>query len=177
MKELKRYTVVAMFLAIAIVLSYLESFIPLFVPGFKLGLSNVIIMIMLYEFKWYEALFVTLFKIIIVSIIIGTLLNPVFFMSFVGGLLAYLIMLILSRIKFFSIIGVSVCGAIFHSLGQIIVAIIIIDLGAVIYFLPFIGLISLGSGILSGLIAYNYLKRSITKRFIEVNNNESENIE
>ena len=57
-----------------------------------------------------------------------------------------------------------------HSFGQIIVAIFIIGTNAVIYYFPFVGLLSLGSGILSGLIAYTYLKRSITGRFVEVKN-------
>ena len=76
-KILKRYMVMAMLLSVAIVISYLESFIPIFVPGVKLGLANVIILIMIYEFKWHEALLVDILRILLVAIIRGTLLNPV----------------------------------------------------------------------------------------------------
>lgn len=172
MNNVKRYSIISMMLAIAIVVGYLESFIPLFIPGFKLGLANVIIMIMLYEFKWYEALIVDILRILILSLIFGTLFNPVFFMSLVGGLLSYFVMLVFSRFKFFSIIGVSILGAISHSFGQIVVAMIILKLLQVIYYLPFVAILSLGSGILSGIIAKTYLKRSITNNFI---NNDKEN--
>lgn len=175
MKSLRRYSIVSMFLALAIVIGYVESFIPLFIPGFKLGLANVIIMIMIYEFKWYEAFLVDVLRIIILGIIFGTLLNPIFFMSLVGGLLSFIVMLIFSKLKVFSIIGVSVLGALSHSFGQIIVAMIILSLNAVIYFFPFIALLSLGSGILSGLIARTYLKRSITNNYIDVNNKFNDN--
>lgn len=175
MKSLRRYSIVSMFLALAIVIGYVESFIPLFIPGFKLGLANVIIMIMIYEFKWYEAFLVDVLRIIILGIIFGTLLNPIFFMSLVGGLLSFIVMLIFSKLKVFSIIGVSVLGALSHSFGQIIVAIIILSLNAVIYFFPFIALLSLGSGILSGLIARTYLKRSITNNYIDANNKFNDN--
>ncbi|MCR5350270.1 MAG: Gx transporter family protein [Acholeplasmatales bacterium] len=174
--SLKRYSIIAMMLAIAIVVGYVESFIPLFIPGFKLGLANVVIMIMLYEFKWYEALLVDVLRIIILGLIFGTIFNPIFFMSLAGGLLSYVVMLIFSRIKIFSIIGVSIIGAVSHSFGQIVVAIIILSLNAVIYYLPFIALFSLGCGIVSGIIARTYLKRSITGNFINNNKENEENV-
>lgn len=167
MNNIKRLSIISMLLAMAIVLSYLESFIPMFVPGLKLGLANIIILIMLYEFRYYEAFIVQITRIIIVALIRGTLLNPIFFMSLTGGILAYLIMLLFSRLKIFTPIGVSVIGAIFHTIGQIVVAFIIINVMEIAYYLPFIALLSVGTGILSGLIAYTYLRRSITNKFIE----------
>lgn len=168
MNNIKRLSIISMMLACAIVLNVLESFIPLFIPGFRLGLANVIILIMLYEFKAYEALSVQLLRIVIVGLLRGTIFSPIFFMSLVGGILAFIIMLIFSRIKIFTPIGASIMGAIFHSLGQIIVAIIIINTDAVIYYLPFVALLSLGSGILSGLIARTYLLKSVTSKFLDV---------
>lgn len=165
--NIKRIAIISMMLALAIVLNVLESFIPLFIPGFRLGFANMIILIMLYEFKFYEALSVQLLRIILVAILRGTLLSPVFFMSLTGGMLAYFGMLLFSRIKLFTPIGVSVVGALLHSFGQIIVVMILINLDSVIYYFPFIAALSLGSGILSGLIARLYLKRSITYQFID----------
>jgi heptaprenyl diphosphate synthase len=171
--NLKRLTIVAMLLAMAIVLNYLESFIPIFVPGVRLGLANVIILIMLYEFKFYEALIVDLLRILLVSLIRGTFLSPIFFMALVGGMLSYLIMLIFTRFKIFSPIGVSVLGSLFHAVGQILVAILLMSTVKIVYYLPFIALLSVVTGIISGLIAKTYLKRSITGQFIEINDNNS----
>lgn len=168
MLNIKRISIIAMLLAMSIVVSVLESFIPMFIPGFKLGLANVIILIMLYEFKSYEAFTVQLLRIIIVGLLRGTFLSPIFIMSLSGGLLSFLFMWIFTKFRIFTPIGVSVVGAVTHSLGQIIAAIFIIGTNAVIYYFPFVGLLSLGSGILSGLIAYTYLKRSVTSKFIDV---------
>jgi heptaprenyl diphosphate synthase len=159
-----------MLLAMAIVVSVLESFIPMFIPGFKLGLANVITLIMLYEFRSSEAFLVQILRIVIVGLLRGTFLSPIFIMSISGGLLSFLFMWIFTKFKLFTPIGVSVLGAVTHSLGQIAAAIFIIGTDAIMYYFPFIGLLSLGSGILSGVIAYTYLKRSITGRFVEVKN-------
>lgn len=166
--SVKRLAIVSMLLAAAIVLNYLESFIPMFVPGVRLGLANVIILIMLYEFKWHEALAVDALRILIVSLIRGSFLTPTFYMSLAGGILSYLVMLLFSKLKFFSPIGVSVLGAMAHAVGQIIACIIIISLDSVIYYLPFIAILSVVTGILSGVIVRLYLKRSITNKFLGV---------
>lgn len=169
MKDIKRLAIIAMLLAIAIVVNIVESFIPMFIPGVKLGLANVIILIMLYEFKAGEALLVDILRIVLVGLLRGTLLSPTFLMSLSGGMLSFVIMLLFSKIKVFSIIGVSVLGAVFHSAGQILIAIILLDSSAVVYYLPFIALLSVITGILSGILAKVYLKRSITNKFLNSN--------
>ena len=163
---IKRLAIISMLTAMAMVLSILESFIPVFIPGVKLGLANVIILIMLYEFKPWEALMGDFGRIILVAIMRGTLLQPTFIMSFSGGMLSFFMMFIFSRFKIFSVIGVSVIGSISHCLGQIIAAMIILSTEAVIYYLPFIAILSLLTGVLSGFICKAYLKRSITQKFI-----------
>lgn len=164
--RLKRLVIISMLTTMAIVLSILESFIPVFIPGVKLGLANVIILIMLYEFKSYEALLVNIIRILLVGLLRGTLLTPTFLMSLSGGMLSFIIMFLFSRIKIFSIIGVSVLGSVFHCVGQILIAIILLSTDAVIYYLPFIAILSLATGVLSGLITKGYLKISITNRFL-----------
>ena len=171
MLNIKRISIIAMLLAMAIVVSVLESFIPMFIPGFKLGLANVITLIMLYEFRSSEAFLVQILRIVIVGLLRGTFLSPIFIMSISGGLLSFLFMWIFTKFKLFTPIGVSVLGAVTHSSGQIAAAIFIIGTDAIMYYFPFIGLLSLGSGILSGVIAYSYLRRSITNRFIKIENN------
>ena len=167
MKNLKRTCILSMLLAMAIVLNMVETLIPIFIPGVKLGLANIIILIMLYEFKPTEALIVNLLRIIIVGLIRSTLLSTTFLMSLTGGIFSYLLMLLFSREKIFSPIGVSVLGAVGHTVGQIVIANILLDTTAVVYYLPLIALLSVFTGVFSGILARAYLKRSITKQFLE----------
>lgn len=166
MISIKRVAIIAMLLAMAIVLNILESFIPVFIPGVKLGLANVIILIMLYEFKSTEALAVNLSRILLVGVMRGNIFTPTFFMSLAGGILSFVFMWVFSRFKLFSTVGVSVIGSISHCVGQILMAMILLGTAAVIGYLPFILILSLVTGVFSGILAVTYLKRSITKRFI-----------
>lgn len=167
MKSIKRLAFLSMMLALAIVLNIVESFLPVFIPGVKLGLANIIILILLYEFSSVEAFWVDVLRIVLVGLIRGTFLSPTFFMSLSGGILSYLVMLIFTKINCFSVIGVSVLGAISHSIGQIAVAIWLLGTSAVIYYLPWIALLSVLTGILSGIITRLYLKRNITGLFLK----------
>lgn len=166
MSKTKRLCVIAMLLAIAIVLNILESFIPVFVPGVKLGLANIVVLIMLYEFKSTEALLVNLLRILLVGLLRGNLLSPTFLMSLSGGVFSFLVMFLFSRIKVFSPIGVSVLGAVSHATGQVIVAMILLGTKAVVYYLPFIGILSIITGVFSGILTKAYLTKSITARFL-----------
>ena len=165
MSKVKRFTIIAMLLAIAIVLNVLESF-TIFIPGVKLGFANIIILIMLYEFKPAEALMVDILRIFMVGLLRGSFLSPTFFMALSGGLTSFIIMFLFSRIKIFSPVGVSVLGSISHATGHIFVAIGLLGTNAVVYYLPFIALLSILTGILSGIIAKVYLAKSVTKQFL-----------
>ncbi len=165
MSKVKRFTIIAMLLAIAIVLNVLESF-TIFIPGVKLGFANIIILIMLYEFKPAEALMVDILRIFMVGLLRGSFLSPTFFMALSGGLTSFIIMFLFSRIKIFSPVGVSVLGSISHATGQIFVAIGLLGTNAVVYYLPFIALLSILTGIISGIIAKVYLAKSVTKQFL-----------
>ncbi len=166
MNRTKRVCVISMLLAMAIVLNIVESFIPVYIPGVKLGLANIVILIMLYEFQPGEALAVDLLRIGLVGVLRGNLFSPTFMMSLSGGTLSFFMMYIFSRLSFFSPIGVSVLGALSHAVGQVLVAIVILGSQAVLYYLPFIGILSILTGILSGILAQTYLKKSITARFL-----------
>lgn len=164
---LKRWIIISMLTAGAICLSIIDSLIPIPIYGVKLGLANVIILIMIYEFKWWEAGLTNIFRIFIAALIRGTLLSPIFMMSLFGGILSYIIMLLLSKIKVISPIVNSSIGAIFHATGQILAVMIFIGPEAIVY-LPYILLLSFGTGILSGVVVRIYLKRSITGNYIQI---------
>ncbi len=164
--SVKRMAILAMMTALAIVFSILESFIPVFVPGVKLGLANGIILILLYEFKVREAALVDILRIVLVGLLRSTILSPTFLMSLSGGILSFIVMACFSRMKIFGVIGVSVLGSVSHCIGQILIAIVLLSTKAVVYYLPFIGILSIGTGIFCGAIVRLYLKRSITSQFI-----------
>ena len=157
MKKSTRIILLSILLSIAIVLGYLESLIPSIpIPGVKLGLANIIILLSIKNFRIYESLLILLLRIVIVSLLLGTFLNVSFFMSLSGGVLSYIAMFLLTllqrRFKKINTIFISISGAIFHSIGQIIIAIIIIDSSKAFYYLPFILLLSIPTGIITGII-------------------------
>lgn len=155
----KKLVLLALFLGISIVVSYVESFIPIPVPGVKLGLANVVILLLLYEDSIFNAFWILLLRIILVGFIRGTFLSPTWFMSLGGGMLAFLMMLLFSRLKIFSTYGVSVIGSVSHCAGQIIVAMFVLSTAGVVYYFPLIALLSLITGLLSGYICVALRKR------------------
>ena len=156
------------FLALAISLSMFESMIPdFFIPGFKLGLANIAIVILLFGIGWKEALVVDVLRVLLVSLLRGNFLSMGGFMSYMGMALSYLAMLLLYLLwKKASIIFVSIIGAIFHDVGQIIVAVFFQESFAFFYYLPFMVLVSLATGALSGLVAYYVLKNAALRRYL-----------
>lgn len=164
--RLKRMTLIAMFLAMAIVLSMVESLIPMVVPGVKLGLANCIVLLMLYEMKWQEAAAVMFLRILIVGILRGNLGQMTWLMSLSGGMISFLIMLLFSKIKIFSIIGTSVLGAVSHAAGQIFIAMLLLETGQVIYYLPLIGVLSTITGIFTGVLCKIIVKRKLLSNFM-----------
>ena len=161
-----KLTLLAMLTASAIVIAIAESFIPsIFIPGIKLGLANIVILVTLYELGIMEATFINLIRIVIVGLVRGTFLSMGFLMSLTGGILSLGIMIIFYLlIKKFSIIGVSVIGALFHVAGQILIAMIYLDTVYIVYYLPFIAIAAIITGTLVGIVAQLIIKTGIIKK-------------
>ena len=115
------------FTALAMIFSYIESFInvPIGIPGFKLGIANMVIIVLLISIGSIEALIVNIVRIILTSILFGNFTSFMFSIS--GGLLSIIIMILVKRTKFFSITGISISGAVSHNIGQIIAAVFIME--------------------------------------------------
>ena len=162
----KDITLLALFLSLAVILSYIESFIPSFgIPGIKIGLANILIIVVLYNYGTHYSIIISLLRVLLVSLLRGNLFQIGFFMSFCGALLSLLIMIILKLcVKKIHIITVSVIGSIFHIIGQIVVAMIFINDYRVIYYFPFIFLSAIIMGIFVGLIANNILRIKFIQR-------------
>lgn len=156
----------AVLTAIAIILGIVESFIPsIGIPGVKLGLANIAIMITLYGYGWYYALIVNLVRIFAVAFIRGTIFQMGFFMSLTGGMLSLVVMILLKELlKRLHQITVSVIGSIFHVGGQILIAIIFTSTPGIIYYLPFLALTAVITGILVGLTSSQCLRLPIFKK-------------
>ena len=150
----------------AIVIGIIESFIPsIGIPGVKLGLANIIILITLYELGILEALFVNLARVFIVGLLRGTIFTMGFFMSLTGAILSLGIMILFHLlIKKFSIIGVSVIGALFHVFGQILVAWLFLSTPYILYYLPVIAISAIITGVFVGIIANLVIKTKVIQK-------------
>ena len=163
----RKITMIGVFTAMAIVIGMVESMLPdLFVPGMKLGLANVIILIMLYEFSWSEALMVDILRVVAVSLLRGTLFSMGGWMSFAGMVLSYLGMAfcVLASKRKLTPFFVSILGALLHDVGQIAIGILYLGSTAVLYYLPFMALISLATGLFSGFLCRLILKSKILEK-------------
>ncbi len=152
--------------ASAIVIAIAESFIPSFtIPGIKLGLANIVILIILYELGIVEAIVVNISRVLVVGLVRGTFMSMGFVMSLTGAALSLAVMILFYLlIKKFSIVGVSVIGSIFHVTGQILVAMLYLGTSAVIYYLPIIAISAIITGVLVGLVAKMVINTGVIKR-------------
>ena len=150
----------------AIVIAILESFIPsIGIPGVKLGLANIVILIILYELGIVEAIIVNLLRVIVVGLVRGTFLGMGFFMSLTGAVFSLGIMILFCLlIKKFSVIGVSVIGSIFHVGGQILIAMIYLGSGYIVLYLPILAISAIITGVFVGVIARLIIKTGIIKK-------------
>lgn len=160
----RRYSIhkiafLSVMLALAIVLGYVESFIPTWIPGVRLGLANLVVLILLYSCPFYEAFIISILRVFIVALLRGTIFQMPFYMSLAGAVCSYLIMclayfLFEKKLHFLTIYGVSLLGAFVHSLAQVAVAAIFVEHGfTTFYYFPFIVLFSMASGLLTSFLA------------------------
>ena len=144
----KKLTVMAMTTAVAMILSFVESQIPAFVavPGVKIGLANIAVVFALYRLGWKEAVAVSLIRVVLVSMLFGSIAS--LFYSLAGAALSLTGMGLLKKTGRFTEIMVSVTGGILHNVGQIGMACLILETAALRYYLPFL----LVSGIIAGIV-------------------------
>ncbi len=162
--RVKTIVLLGLLISVGMVLHVVESLIPVshFVPGAKLGLANIASLLGLIIFGFKAGFLILFFRIMLGSLLAGTFLSFNFFMSVSGGLAGYLLMSLtyLYARKYFSFIGISIIGAVFHNIGQIITASFIIGSTGLFYYLPYLTLLAIPAGIMIGLIVdftYNYL--------------------
>jgi heptaprenyl diphosphate synthase len=160
--KIKKITQLSMLLALSVVLNIIENIIPILggiIPGAKIGIANIVILFILYSYSFKDAIYISILRVFLVGILLTGIFSPTFFFSIAGALLSIILMYIAKRYTKLSIIGVSIIGSIAHSIGQILIAIIILGTTSIIYYLPWLLLFAIPSGIIVGLIAKNMLNR------------------
>ncbi len=159
--DLRKTVRLAMLLALSIVLGLIESTIPIIgniIPGAKLGMVNAVILIVLYIYGFKEAFFLSITRVFLLGMIRTGLFNIIFFFSLSGALLSLVFMYLAKRFTPLSIVGISVIGSITHSIGQVLAAIIFLNNHNIIFYLPYLLILSIPTGIIVGLIAKEVLK-------------------
>lgn len=150
--------------ALALLLAYVEAMIgPLFpsIPGVKMGLPNIVIIFVLYRRGLVSAFTVSLLRILLVSILFGNFMA--FLYSLAGGILSLLVMALLRRLNIFTEVGVSVAGGVTHNVGQILIAMLLLETAELGYYLAVLTVTGTIAGILIGLCGA-ILVRKIPKR-------------
>ncbi len=156
MKNMSKNKMTAMcgvFIALALVLSYLESLVPLnfAVPGVKLGLANLVTIVALYMLGLKPAILISIGRIILSGILFGNV--TVIIYSLAGAGLSIVVMYIVRKIKIFSVTGISICGAIAHNIGQIAVAAFVMENANILYYMLILCITGAIAGTLIGVLA------------------------
>ncbi len=146
-------------IAVAMILSYVESLIPTFVaiPGVKMGLSNIATIFALYALGWPFAICVSVVRVLLSALLFGNVVSLIYSLS--GAALALVFMILLKKLDKFSSVGVSVTGGVCHNIGQVIAACIVMETTAIaVYIIPLLvsGTIA---GVVIGIIAGNLVER------------------
>jgi len=168
-KGAKHITVLAMLITISLMLSYVETFIPVIpIPGAKIGLPNVVTLIALMTLGFWEALAITLIRTTISALLFSSMISLIY--SLTGGILSLIVMYLLYRIfsEKISLQAISITGAITHNLGQLAVAIFILATPGMISFLPWLIVIAIPAGIVVGLAAKYLMKYFKTTLAVKV---------
>lgn len=145
--------------ALALIFSYVETLIPINfgIPGVKLGLANLIIVVALYKMSLKEAYILSIVRVVLSGFIFANLFSIIY--SLAGGLLSLTVMALLKKTNQFSVLGISMAGGVFHNVGQLIMAIIVLESFNIAYYFPVLMISGVITGLLIGIISNEMLKR------------------
>lgn len=157
--NIKRLCTLALMIALAFAFSYLESLIPFNfgIPGIKLGIANLVVVVALYTMNAKDALFISIIRILLSGLAFSGPFAMIY--SLIGGLLSFLVMFVAEKSNKFSPIGVSALGGTVHNFGQILVAAVVMRTYRIIYYFPILMIVGLVTGIVNGIIADIIIKR------------------
>lgn len=155
----KRIALYGLCIALALVLSYVEALVPLSftVPGVKLGLANIAVIFALYKMSLRDACIISLLRAVLVAVLFGNAFSLAY--SLAGAVLSLAVMALLRKTGVFSVTGVSVAGGVAHNVGQIIVAVFVLETGKLVYYLPVLCVSGVAAGVCIGLVSALIIKR------------------
>ncbi len=170
----KRLVTLALLLALSIALHYLEGLIPFnLIPGFRLGLANIISLFALYYFGGISFVFINVARVLIVGMISTGFVSPSFLMSLFGMIISSVITLILYYFIKTSIYGTSIASSLFHVIGQLLAYSIYFDSFQIFYYIIYLGTFSLVSGFLIAFLCSILIKR--LPKFYKLEENKRRN--
>ena len=152
-------------MALALIFSYIETLIPfqIGIPGVKLGLANLVIVIALYRMPVGEVYLLSGVRVVLTGFLFGNLMSILY--SLAGGILSLTVMWGMKRIRYVSILGVSIAGGVFHNVGQLLAAALMVETYGVFSYLPVLLISGLLTGFVIGLAAGEMLKRIRSLQF------------
>lgn len=155
----KKIAYLGLFSAVAIIFGYIETLIPVFagIPGIKLGLANLAVLFILERYSWKDAALVSLIRILVIGFLFGNLFSIAY--SLAGASLSLLVMTLLRRRQGFSIMGISIAGGVSHNIGQLLVAILIVENTSLMYYAPALLVSGVVTGFLIGILTSETIKR------------------
>ena len=154
----KRVAFYGMFVTLALIASYVETLVPisLGIPGVKLGLANLITILVLYCMGWKDALFISSIRIVLAGFLFGNLFAITY--SFAGAIVSFLVMVLLKKLDF-GTVAVSALGGVFHNVGQIVFAVFLVENIRLFYYLPVLLISGILAGLLIGILGGHVMKR------------------
>lgn len=157
--RIKRITLYGMLIALAMILSFVESLIPitLGIPGIKLGLANLVVIVALLTLGEREAFVISFMRMILVSFTFGNMSTLMY--SVAGGLLSFLAMILIKKTGKFSELSISIVGGVMHNIGQIMMAFMIVKTRGVFAYLPFLLLAGSIAGTVIGMLSNMVIDR------------------
>ena len=167
-KKIQKLAFLGVMAAAAMILSYVEAILPpvfTAVPGIKLGLPNVVIIFVLYYMGASAAALISLVRMILTSLLFGSLVSLIY--SLAGAALSLAIMILLKKTNIFSAIGVSVTGGVAHNIGQILMAMLLLETAEIGYYLIVLAVTGTIAGLLVGVLAAFLIDRFASKRMAE----------
>lgn len=164
MNHTRRMVLLALFIAMASVLNVVESWIPLPlpVPGIKLGLANIISLLVIATFGWRDAMYVVIVRVFLASLFGGVFLGPAFAMSMSGAIVSTVVMayVYVHWQHTFSFIGISIIGAVVHNVAQIMMAALVVSSLTLLWYLPYLILFAVPTGWATGMAVVYFLAKS-----------------
>ena len=161
----RRVALTGMMASLALIFSYVEVLFPFNagIPGVKLGLANLVPLIILYRLDARYAFAANLIRVILAGLLFSGLFAALY--SLAGSLASFLVMYLLKKTRLFSVIGVSTAGGVFHNLGQLIVAMLAVSGPQLIHYMPVLIISGMIAGIIVGIGASILLDRIPEKLF------------